>query len=311
MDLFAVRFLALDRVPKLLPDEFVFNEETQKLFLDSTVGRVSDKFPLPRFHVQSLLESIVRTCESLKAAVHEEVYELLAIVSQQPGTDVSFGHYVIGTHDFVFQVHGDPFALVQDGSTGFMTWEAGKCLSWYLACERDLTEKSVLEIGCGTGITGIITRYFQANATYCFTDYHSSTLENAKTNCEFNNLVGSASFKLLDMLQENPDETSAHLIVGSDILYDESLAVGIVRFLEHPNVEFEEALIVSTIRTEKTYDVFIESLRRSRKLRYESLKRLPFSSWVDIPNDRDWCHFLNSNQKLFDPVIDLVRIVPV
>ena len=311
MDLFAVRFLALDRIPKLLPGDFVVDENNQKLLLDKTLGRISNNFPLPKVHVQSLLESIVRTCESLRIDVHEEVYERLAFVSQQATTEVTFGHYVIGSRDFVFRVHGDPFALVQDGSTGFMTWEAGKCLCWYLACERDLGGKRILEIGCGTGITGIITRWFQSNAEYCFTDYHTSTLENAKKNCELNSLLKCASFKQLDMLQEDPEELFANVIVGSDILYDEALAAGLVRFLEHPNIKFEEAVIVSTIRTEKTYNLFIESLERSGKLRYESIYRLPFSSWVDIPRETDWKYFLNSNQKLFDPVIDLVRIVPV
>ena len=315
MELFSVRFLALDRVPRLLPAEWVSSEKSQERLVELTLGSIPSQFPLPRVQIRNLLEAIIRTCESCSLVVIEDVYErLVELDINKESPEEVFGHYRIGDRNLVFRVHGDPHALVQDGSTGFMTWEAGKCLSWYLACVHNISGKRIMEIGCGTGITGIVTSTFQPIAEYMFTDYHASTLENASRNFEQNKYLGNCSdvakFRQLDMLK-NLDSLETDIIVGSDILYDESLARGLVSFLEQPEVVFKEALIVSTIRTETTYEIFLDALRASTKLKFESLQKQPFSEWTQLPNDNEWKFYLDSATRLFDPVVDLVRIVPV
>ena len=315
MELFSVRFLALDRVPRLLPTEWVSTEKLQERLVELTLASIPPNFPLPRVQVRNLLEAITRTCESSNLVVIEDVYErLVELDVNRDYPDEVFGHYRIGDRNFVFRVHGDPHALVQDGSTGFITWEAGKCLSWYLACVHNIRDKRIMEIGCGTGITGIVTSAFQPINEYMFTDYHGSTLKNASQNCAVNKHLGNCSdvakFRQIDMLK-NQDLVETDIIVGSDILYDESLARGLVRFLEQQEVVFKEALIVSTIRTEATYEVFLDSLRTSTKLKFESIRKQPFSEWAQLPEENAWKFYLDSATRLFDPVINLVRIVPV
>ena len=314
MDLFAVRFLALDRVPKLLPPEWVENEEQQALLLAKTLRGLNPNTPLPREHVRNLLEAVVRTCEASKVEAIEEVYERLVSVGSKATEEKSFGIFRIGTHDVVFGLYGDQHALVQNGSTGFTTWEAGKCLSWYLSCVHDVKGKRILEIGCGTGVTGIVTSLFRNPAEYIFTDYHVSTLENARTNWELNSgrlpIQSTSKFEVLDMHAPQNLKIDTDIIVGSDIIYDESLAVALVRTLEHHTANFREALIASTIRTAKTYDLFIQTLSESRLLKFELITSRPFSEWIGNVEDAEWKCFLESSQILFDPVVELVRITP-
>jgi len=314
MDLFSVRFLALDRVPKLLPIEFVENEEQQELLLMMTLRGLDEDTPLPRNQVRDTLEAIVRTCEAAKIVVIEEVYERLVKINTLPVSEKSFGRFRIGNHDIVFGLYGDQHALVQNGSTGFTTWEAGKCLSWYLSCVHDAKDKRILEIGCGTGVTGIVTALFGNPVEYVFTDYHESTLGNAKVNWDLNQskqaLGSQAKFELLDMHAPEKYRIDTDIIVGSDILYDESLAVALVRALEYHNRSFKEVLIASTIRTPTTYALFMKTLSESSELQFELIKKAHFSEWIAGIESREWSCFLNSSQLLFDPEVELVRIVP-
>ena len=307
MENFAVKFLALDRVPKILPLDLVETEQRQADLLNRTILRAGVReHPLPRRHIQSLLEAIVRTCELMHLEVHEQVYESLAAALNDRAVRHEHGHYVIGGREVHFKVFGDSSALVQNGSTGFLTWEAGKCLAWYLACVRKPSR--VLELGCGTGVTGIIAAMFGV-AKYVFTDYHGTTLENARANWELNKaaITTSSEFKQLDFLAEDPC-VDAGVIVGADVLYDDTLCRGLVRFLEAPGCKYEEALIMSTIRTESTYKVFKDSLRESSVLESECVFKLQFSAWCGLPDDSNWRHFLSSATSPFDPVIELIRI---
>ena len=306
---FAVGFLALDRVPKILPIHLVESEIVQAELISKSIGSVSDRFPLPRFQVISLLEAIIRTCEAHKFQVAEEIYEILVSTKD---SESAFGRFRIGSTDVVFRVHGDPFALVQDGSTGFMTWEAGKCLCWYLSCLKDVRGKRILEIGCGTGVTGIVTCKFTEIAEYVFTDYHISTLENARSNWDLNFDQGfsgpAVQFQILDMYDSTSQRHDTDVVVASDVLYDKELAVALVNTLENAEFRFKEAIIASTIRTRATYDLFLSTIENSESLRYETIRSAPFSDWVQNESDSKWRNFLGSKSMLFDPTVELIRI---
>jgi predicted nicotinamide N-methyase len=315
MDLFVIRFLALDRIPKILPQELVLDLAIQDVLLEKTLRSIKPDFPLPVHHVRNFLESIIRTCEALRIEVIEEVYERITALERSALQESSFGCFRIGEKDIFFKVHGDQFALVQDGSTGFMTWEAGRCLSWFLSCMHDVRGKRILEIGCGTGVAGIVTSSMSEPSEYIFTDYHESTLRNAQENWKVNHwVIGdscSAKFENLDMYKPETQRVRTDIITGADILYDEDLALALVRTLENPNLEYKEALIASTVRTQATYDLFIKTLRSSNTLRFEIIFSEPFSKWVELPDSSEWRSFIASTQLRFDPIVELIKIVRV
>lgn len=314
MDLFVARFLALDRVPKYLPLGLVDSQDKQLTLIQRTIcDPYTVRFPLPPLNRQDLLNSILRTCEDERVPVNERVYEELALLmNTKSETRIHFGIFKLPRKNIPFQVHGDPGALVQQGSTGFITWEAGKCMSWYLSTQIDLSNKTVLELGCGNGVAGIIAAaHASCLRNYCFTDHHESTLKQAERNWEHNfedTKDSVALFRLVDILNHTDEACDVDFLVGADILFDKDLCEGVVRMLESSLCKFKEALIFTTIRTEETYENFINRLDQSINLAWKPLIRGRLSDWIDRSADDIWRVFLGSSTQLFDPVIELVSI---
>jgi hypothetical protein len=316
MQTFVSRFKALDRVPRLIPETAWINTcDKQENLLDMTVrSTIARQYPLPPTHAQELLESIVRTCENERLEISESVYELLSKtlgVKTEPSLSHYYGSYRIREKcDVVFTVASDQdnSMFVRDGSTGFCTWEAGKCLAWYLCTQIDGVDAlgNILEIGCGTGITGIVISKICRNP-YTFTDYHASTLEQAQSNASLNS-VENANFRFLDMMKDVG--IKADTIVGADILYDPDLCNGLVLLLSERS-EFKQAYIMTTIRTEATYSNFMDALGRCGNLKWSVVIRQPMSEWIADANDPSWGNFLDSSTRYFDAEIELVRIVKI
>jgi predicted nicotinamide N-methyase len=311
---FAARFLALDRVPKFAPLELVDSEEKQIALLQRTIlDPLAQRFPAPLTNRQDLLLAILRTCEQEKIPVDETVYALLAsLLKMKPYNGDHFGIFQLARKNINFEVYGDSVAFVQAGSTGFLTWEAGKCLSWYLSTQVDLSDMTVLELGCGSGIAGIITAaHVPSLRQYTFTDYHESTLRQAQKNWG-HNFEGdqncSAEFVRLDIIDPASTVIDADYLVGADILFDEALCDGLVGLLESPKSRFQKALIVSTIRTDATYSRFIKKLDGSKILEWKNVIHSPLSKWIEMMQGQEWKTFLSSSIQSFDPVIELVTV---
>ena len=305
---FVARYFALCRLEKYLPVELVDSVEKQEALL----ARCGSAFAMPYMQREALLEAIVRTCESEKIEVAEAVYEQLAehhsMTAEQKCNEHVFGKFTVPRGDVLFHAPEDASALVQKGSTGFITWEAGKCLSWYLSCVYPTAGSWILELGCGTGISGIVVISSVPVAHYTFSDYHESTLMQAKANWEINRGTNEsmASFKQIDFLNDC-GFAEADLIVAADILYDVPLCEGLVAFLTRSH--FREALIMTTIRTESTHARFIQYLSESSELRWQSVRKMKTSEWLNLPDDDMWRSFLTSAPQLLDPDLELISIL--
>ncbi|CAM9950604.1 unnamed protein product, partial [Phaeothamnion confervicola] len=71
--------------------------------------------------------------------------------------------------------------------TGHTLWVGGHLLACYLAShagKRDLEGASCLELGCGTGLAGIVASHWCRAVTFC--DAHESALRLAKRNVAAN-----------------------------------------------------------------------------------------------------------------------------
>jgi ribosomal protein L11 methylase PrmA len=309
---FLSKVLALNAIPKYITHASVTEtESTQEEFLHQLLdSETAKKFPLPRYQIIQVLEAVVRTCESSRRGIAERVYEELALgyhgSTQLP--QEAFGTFTPGGIPIGFHAN-ESTAFVQGGSTGFVTWEAGKCLAWYCASKADaLQGMRILELGSGTGVTGIVICKHTSPAGYTFSDYHEATLEQSRRNCIVNGLTDLRyTFARLDLLSTETIDTD--IIIGADILYDEELCRGLVVTLGSPNCRFSAAYIMSTIRTEATYTVFKSCLGDSG-MEYEVLKNAKFSEWVigAQKTDPSWSNFLKTTVNSFDPDIELVRI---
>lgn len=96
-------------------------------------------------------------------------------------------------------------------------WPSAIALSRYLLeTYPSLEGKSVLELGCGLGLPGIVAGLLGAEVT--LTDYLAEPLDFARRNWE-QNLAHPARFDLLDW--RNPDPAlAADLVLASDIAYE-------------------------------------------------------------------------------------------
>ena len=112
---------------------------------------------------------------------------------------------------------------------------AAVALARHLESLGGLAGKSVLELGCGTGLPGVTAGLLGGRVT--FTDYVEEALGFARKNCMLNGLGdGDVSFRTLDW--EHPVHQEAFSVVlGAEIAYDyyfhSCLLMVLERFLSH------------------------------------------------------------------------------
>lgn len=96
-------------------------------------------------------------------------------------------------------------------------WPSALALSRHLVKTKAVSgATSVLEVGCGLGLPGIVAGKLGADVT--MTDYLPEALEFAKSNWEMNNNIGG-NFKVLDW--RNPDPSlAADVLLASDVAYE-------------------------------------------------------------------------------------------
>ena len=98
---------------------------------------------------------------------------------------------------------------------GTMLWASSIALAHHLASSDDIVGRSVLELGAGTGLPGIVAAV--SGASVMQTDINMVALELAHRNVELN-AVHTVQQRVADWKQWEDDQTYDR-ILGSDILY--------------------------------------------------------------------------------------------
>jgi predicted nicotinamide N-methyase len=109
-------------------------------------------------------------------------------------------------------------------------WASAIGLGEYIHQNNNLFEnKSVLEIGCGLGLSGVIASSFSKHVT--FTDYLPEPLEFAAHNCYLNDAT-NVSFSALDW--RKPDKSfAAEILIAADVAYERRMFSHLVRAFKH------------------------------------------------------------------------------
>ncbi|MDX2287731.1 MAG: methyltransferase domain-containing protein [Hyphomicrobiaceae bacterium] len=102
---------------------------------------------------------------------------------------------------------------------GLMLWEAAIGLSDHLAerCARLLAQRSVLEIGAGVGLAGLVAARLGARVVQ--TDHSAEALALCRRNAARNAIVGVTQ-RRADWLAWPDDLVGFDVLLGSDVLYD-------------------------------------------------------------------------------------------
>ncbi len=111
-------------------------------------------------------------------------------------------------------------------------WPSSLALSEYLIHQffpGKLTGTKVLEIGCGTGVPGVVAA--QLGAFTMFSDMAPVTLEAVKETCGLNH-IGNFSTCTVDWSEKFQSKERYDVVLGCEVFYDEAILSDISRLLE-------------------------------------------------------------------------------
>eukprot|EP00088_Acartia_fossae_P045989 TRINITY_DN4960_c0_g1_i1.p1 TRINITY_DN4960_c0_g1~~TRINITY_DN4960_c0_g1_i1.p1 ORF type:complete len:297 (-),score=23.72 TRINITY_DN4960_c0_g1_i1:50-940(-) len=244
--------------------------EDQSKLLDNTIrSKVNADNPVePDFCLQ-FVKHVMRALEAEGVQPQDFWYEELQALQIEAAAKTNkryFKSYFVGESEAVSLI--ETKEIISNGTTGLTSWPAGIHLAKFLIENQPLiSNKRILELGAGTGITGIFCLKSTEILDYIFTDCHEKVLTNLKLNAD-HNLAEHTNYRIetLDWQQAlSYQDTLAQpdLILGADIVFDSriipDLVATILQFTKPPCV----TLIASTIRNEQTYSHFLKELEDS------------------------------------------------
>jgi len=146
-----------------------------------------------------------------------------------------------------------PPLLVSGGTTGLRTWEASLLLSEWLL-EQDLRGKNILELGSGTGLTGILAAKKGANVTV--TDGSETVVTKLRSNFQLNNVDGEIR-SLWWGEQDEILERRWDLVLGADIAYDKDVCSNLAQTYALALRHGGTGILAVTVRNVDTVNAFL------------------------------------------------------
>ncbi|CAL9692804.1 unnamed protein product [Knipowitschia caucasica] len=155
-------------------------------------------------------------------------------------------------------------AMVSQGTTGLVTWEASLYLAeWALDHQQYFRDRRVLELGSGSGLTGITICSSCSPSSFTFSDVHPKVLNRLEENLTLNHLQNQVSVVELDwasVTEEQLRDLEADTIIAADVVYDPEVVVHLVSLLSRILSSTLDVFICSTIRNPDTYRDFKQQL---------------------------------------------------
>ncbi|XP_075798051.1 protein-lysine N-methyltransferase EEF2KMT isoform X2 [Microtus pennsylvanicus] len=173
-------------------------------------------------------------------------------------------------------------AIVSHGTTGLVTWDAALCLAeWAIKNPAVFTDRTVLELGSGAGLTGLAVCKACHPRAFIFSDCHGQVLEQLRGNVLLNGFSlepdtptdpGSPKVTVaeLDWDEVTASQLSAFqadVVIAADVLYYGEVTLSLVRVLkllsdcQRKNVP--DVYVAYTVRSQDTGKLFITELDRA------------------------------------------------
>ncbi|RPB04555.1 hypothetical protein L873DRAFT_1667070 [Choiromyces venosus 120613-1] len=281
-----------------LPEEEGEEEEEEKVRSQPPLKKhKSDQPPAsPNHHHQEIDERILNLYTRLLSNPSASS-SATALLSQTAASSKENVTYTLPPSPFSGRPIGQPITLFESravisgaGTTGLRTWEAALALAEYLiashlgrfyrfpgvtvvAGERLVEEAgSVLELGAGTGLVGIVAARLGAGRVVV-TDGDEGVCDALKAGLERNGVADVVGVRrLMWGEEEEGDEGEVFdLVVGADVTYDNSAIPHLVAELSRQLNKNPSAKIVisATIRNEDTFSSFRDSCAKNNLLLLE------------------------------------------
>ncbi|KAI3642613.1 hypothetical protein MP228_012168 [Amoeboaphelidium protococcarum] len=187
--------------------------------------------------------------------ISEECCELLAKLDRSDQQQPSSEHrmFQIRSQSRIFDIAIKETSLAE-ADLGSLTWNSSLLfikLILLSAIHVPQTIRSVLELGCGTGLSGIFLSMYAMKAalnltSVLLTDYHEGVLKTAQSNVSINAAISS----LVDVHKldwRNFEEFSRDgfdLIIGTDLVYDMEAALALPKVLKHITVPGTQIILL-------------------------------------------------------------------
>ncbi|KAM6424089.1 protein-lysine N-methyltransferase EEF2KMT [Liasis olivaceus] len=246
------------------------------------------KYPPSVKYRRRFLSELIKKHESTTAEPLDQLYEALGDVLNTEETTHCYKNYLLPSGDAITLCEN--VAIVSQGTTGLVTWEAGLYLAeWALENSDIFRNRRILELGSGIGLTGIAICKACHPGEYIFSDHHEGVLQQLSDNIQLNGLglepeshshcveEGQShqdhlvrvdhiriSVKELDWNLVSKDELAelqADVILAADVVYDPELSqhlIGVLQKLpkDRRNKETPEVYMAFNIRNPDTYHGF-------------------------------------------------------
>ncbi|XP_057605956.1 protein-lysine N-methyltransferase EEF2KMT isoform X3 [Hippopotamus amphibius kiboko] len=191
---FERRFLAartLRSFPWQSLEEKLRDSSSSELLLD--ILQKTMKHPLCVKHppsvkyARSFLSELIRKHEAVHTEPLDELYEALAEILTTEEPTQCHRSYLLPSGDSV--TLSESTAIISHGTTGLVTWNAALYLAeWAMENPAAFTNRTVLELGSGAGLTGLAICKTCRPRAYVFSDCHSRVLQQLRGNVLLNGL---------------------------------------------------------------------------------------------------------------------------
>ncbi|GBG29721.1 Protein-lysine N-methyltransferase EEF2KMT [Hondaea fermentalgiana] len=239
----------------------------------------------PKTFIRRLLQFAVGLAEDEEDGVHDDLAECLAdAIAQDVAQDAEpWSWFTIGpkqNDDVTCRVRVKDAGM---NKVGHLPWEAGLMLAeWALQNPQKFHGKRILEVGAGTGVTGLTIANKLAPASVVLTDFGPDELDNLTASVQANsehNPTGCAQVAPFDWYNAERDVAELcatqpfDVLLAADCVYDPVL---LDCFLEALEAVFAhspalEAFVLSTQRNKETFDNFVHAICLDTTLSVEDI----------------------------------------
>ncbi|XP_036999377.2 protein-lysine N-methyltransferase EEF2KMT isoform X2 [Artibeus jamaicensis] len=255
------------------------------------------KHPPSVKYARCFLSELIRKHEAVHQEPSDELYEALAEVLTAEEPTPCHRTYLLPSGDSV--TLSESTAIISHGTTGLVTWSAALYLAeWALENTAAFTHRTVLELGSGAGLTGLVICKTCRPRAYIFSDCHSHVLEQLRGNILLNGFLlepdatapaqhaehnaHNSESPVVTVEQLDWDAVTApqlaalqpDILLAADVLYCPEVILSLVRVLQRLSAcrkdeQSLDAYIAFTIRNPETCRLFTTELAAASTERWD------------------------------------------
>ncbi|XP_069502219.1 protein-lysine N-methyltransferase EEF2KMT isoform X2 [Ambystoma mexicanum] len=176
------------------------------------------KYPPSVKYMRIFLLELIKKHESTATEPLDELYEALGKVLNMEESTQWHKSYFLPSGESITLL--ESLAIISMGTTGLVTWKAALYLSeWAMEVSDLFNNRTVLELGSGIGLTGLVICKTAHPKKYIFSDCHEEVLQQLTRNIKLNgfhvdNRSNPQSIENLTMPEGDlPDERSSEIII--------------------------------------------------------------------------------------------------